>query len=90
MWKEGLSWTKTHDEVTENPDGTFTKMRVQGGPFFNIKIHFYIGCRPTPTWAIGYGNEGDGKFFTRVGQWMKKKGLGNIGVALRFKNWRGE
>jgi hypothetical protein len=85
IWKKGISWTKTHYETVYNPDGTLTKVRVQGGPFIFYRfgcIEFYLGFRPTAPWGAGYGNEGDlgtGWF----GRLMKKIGLGNFGFALR-------
>lgn len=84
-WPEGISWTKTHQEVTVNPDGTKEEVRVQGGPFVNIKklgIHFYLGFRPTAPWSAGFGNEGD-MGTAWFGRFMKKIGLGNFGAALR-------
>lgn len=92
-WPVGFSWTKGYMAETTNPDGTISKMGVHGGPFFwlpiqvtkKFRIEIYAGFRPTPTWGIGYGNEGDGKIFTKIGQWLKKKGWGNLGFAFRFK-----
>ena len=92
-WTKGFSWTKGHWERTTNPDNTVSRMHVHAGPFFwlplqitkNFRIEIYAGFRPTPTWGVGYGNEGDGKIFTRIGQWMKNKGWGNLGFAFRFK-----
>lgn len=98
-WKIGFSWTEGHWENTTNPDNTVSTMYVHGGLFFwlplqitnTMRIETYIGFRPTPTWSIGYGNEGDGKFFTRIGQWMKRKGWGNFGIALRIKKkWQAD
>lgn len=92
-WKQGITWTKTHWADNTNPDGTTVRLRVQGGPFlwyqFNISetryLEIYAGFRPTPTWGIGYGNEGDGWLFTKIGQFMKRIGCGNLGFAFRLK-----
>lgn len=99
MWPIGISWTKGYMAETVNPDLTSSKIKVHGGPFFYLPIDFaigirrmrrfriemYAGFRPTPTWGIGYGNEGDGKIFTKLGQWLKKQGWGNLGFAFRIK-----
>lgn len=93
MWKTGISWTKGYMAETTNPDGTISKIGVHGGLFIwlpielnnKYRLEMYIGFRPTPTWGIGYGNEGDGKLFTKLGQWLKSKGWGNLGIACRLK-----
>lgn len=91
-WIKGLTWTKGYSSFTTNPDGTVGIMWVHGGAFYwnqfslweGRYLEFYIGFRPTPTWGIGYGNEGDG-IFTKIGQFLKKHGWGNLGFALRLK-----
>ena len=86
MWLIGFSWTTGYETQTTNPDGTKEIIRVHGGPFyFNPSlfglVYIYAGFRPTPTWGPGYGDEGLlGKTFAR---WMKGKGWGNLGIALR-------
>jgi len=84
-WKIGLTWTKGYWAETENPDGTKEDMYVHGGPFyFNPSlfglIYIYGGFRPTPTWSANYGDEG---LLTPIARWLKKKGWGNLGFALR-------
>lgn len=91
-----FSWTKGRWDVTTVPaDKTKSGVAetydiyVHGGPFiwFEDKWFikkFYFGFRPTPPWPIGYGNEGDG-IFGNLGRWLKRKNMGNLGFALRFK-----
>jgi len=82
-WKKGLTWTHGHEEITTNPDGTREPLWVHGGPFYfhnGKRIYLYVGFRPTPTWGPGYGDEG---WFGGVARWLKRKGWGNIGIALR-------
>ena len=72
-WKIGWSWTENNGPL------------VHSGPFyFNPKflnlVEFYIGFRPTAPGPIGWGNEG---LLVPVAQWLKKKGWGNFGIALR-------
>ena len=85
MWPTGFSWTQTHIEKTTNPDGSREYMKVHGGPFyFNPsvfgRIYIYIGFRPTATWGAGYGDEG---WLAPLARWLKRKGWGNFGIALR-------
>ncbi len=84
-WPQGISWTKGRWETTVMPDGTTKELYLQCGLFyFNPSIfgivYFYIGFRPTPPWAEGYGDEG---LFGSVARWMKRHGFGNLGIALR-------
>lgn len=88
-WTIGWSWTQGHKEITTNPDGTREEMWVHGGPFyfnpfFLGGMYTYFGFRPTPTWGVGYGDEG---LLTPLAQSMKRAGWGNFGIALRFK-WK--
>lgn len=74
-----------HYEMTINPDGTKVGLYVHGGPFyFNPSllglVYVYIGFRPTPTWGVGYGDEG---WLAPVARWLKRKGWGNFGIAVR-------
>lgn len=93
MWPIGFSWTKGCLVKITNPDNSISEVNVHAGPFFYLpfnflkrfKVEFYIGFRPTPIWDVGYNNEGDGKFFTKLRQWLKKKGWGNLGFAFRVK-----
>ena len=89
MWPIGCSWTKGYIAETTNPDGTISKMKVHSGPFFwlpiqtrKYRIEMYAGFRPTPTWDVGYGNEG---IIAKLSRWLKKKGWGNLGFAFRVK-----
>lgn len=92
-WEKGISWTKGAWTTTTNPDGSIIPIRVHGGLFIwlpinltkSLRLEFYAGFRPTPTWGIGYGNEGDTRLFTMLGQWLKQVGWGNLGLALRLK-----
>ncbi len=93
-WKKGFSWTEGYIAETKNPDGTITKIKVHSGPFFWFPIRIkdyvlevYLGFRPTPTWDVGYGNEG---LFPKIAQWLKKKGWGNLGFAFRIKKVKGK
>ena len=90
-WQQGITWTKGYLAVTGNPDGSQKEINVHAGPFvfFDVafvffRVQFYAGFRPTPTWSSGYGNEGEG-LFGHLGRWMKNKGWGNLGLALRVK-----
>jgi len=70
---------------TTNPDGTKEDIYVHGGPFLFYpdlfgRIYLYAFFRPTPTWGVGYGDEG---WAAPIARWLKKKGWGNIGFALR-------
>ena len=84
-WPIGLSWTRGHREMTTNPDGTTEQMGVHGGPFyFNPSLfgafYCYAGFRPTATWAPGYGDEG---LLGPLARFLKRRGWGNLGFALR-------
>lgn len=95
QWIEGLTYTKGYHTFTTNPDDSVGIIYVHGGLFFWKRfylsdkkyIEVYAGFRPTPPWSVGYGNEGDG-IFTKSGQWLKKKGWGNLGFAIRLKTIR--
>lgn len=92
-WPKGVSWTKGYVAETGNPDGTKSAMPVHSGPFLFLHLPFtgkrrimlYAGFRPTPTWGVGYGNEGDIGPLVRVSHYLKNKGWGNLGVALRVE-----
>lgn len=85
-WPTGLTQTQSHDEVVTNPDGTHATIHVHGGPFFFYpkalggRVFFYIGFRPTATWGAGYGDEG---WLAPLARWLKRRGWGNFGIALR-------
>ncbi len=84
-WPTGFSWTRGHDEMTTNPDGTQEPMHVHGGPFyFNPsllgRLYCYLGFRPTATWGPGYGDEGVLGGLARL---LKRRGWGNLGMAVR-------
>ncbi len=84
-WPLGLSWTVGHREITTNPDGTTEELGVHGGPFYYNPailgcIYFYMGFRPTATWGPGYGDEG---WCGRAARFLKRRGWGNMGLALR-------
>ncbi len=84
-WAKGWSWTEGHWELTTNPDKSKEWMRVHGGPFyFNPsilgRVYVYCGFRPTATWGAGYGDEG---WLTPLARWLKRRGCGNFGIALR-------
>ena len=84
-WIVGLSWTKGYTATTENPDGSKEKIGVHGGPFYYNprlfgRVYIYAGFRPTPTWGPGWGDEG---WFDGIARWMKRRGWGNLGVAIR-------
>ena len=90
-WVKGLTWTPFLLTTTTNPDGSIQTARVHAGLFLWFQIpcksrylEVYAGFRPTPVWSVGFGNEGDG-VFTKLGQWLKKKGWGNLGFACRIK-----
>jgi hypothetical protein len=90
VWIKGLTWTPFQLTTTTNPDGSVQASKVHAGLFlwFTMSlwegryIEVYAGFRPTPVWSSGYGNEG---ILTSISQWLKKKGLGNLGFALRLK-----
>ena len=88
-WPKFFSWTKGYMAITKNPDGSIEKINVHSGPFFwlpidfgGLKLEMYAGFRPTPTWSKGQGNEG---LLPKLAQWLKDKGWGNLGIALRIK-----
>lgn len=86
-WQEGLTWTSAgYDVITQNPDNTQSIIGLHSGPFYFNKRLFgilfvYVGFRPTPTWGIGYGDEG---ILGGIARYMKRKGCGNFGIALRL------
>jgi hypothetical protein len=93
-WPTWISWTRGYLAETKNPDGTVEKMNVHSGPFFWLpinlggkKLEIYLGFRPTPVWGLGkdgtgYGNMG---LLPKLALWLRKKGFGNLGLALRIK-----
>lgn len=91
-WIKGFSITPGYSTYTTNPDSSVVTAKVHGGLFYwnqfplwkGRYLEVYFGFRPTPTWGVGYGNEGDG-LFTKLGQYLKKKGWGNLGFAFRLK-----
>ena len=86
-WPIGWSWTQGRMEMTGDPDGKQRPMGVHGGPFFFNprlfgRVYVYAGFRPTPPWSPGFGDEGPW-WWVPVAQWLKRKGFGNFGIALR-------
>lgn len=92
-WPLGWSYTSGGIKITVDPDGEHRPIGVHGGWFyFNPDLpwwipyftYFYAGWRPTPTWSVGFGNEGPW-WWVPVSHWMKEHGYGNLGIALRKK-----
>lgn len=89
-WPVWFSWTKGKIDKSYDIDGKEFTMQIHGGLFFWLPFEItkrcwfecYIGFRPSCPWPIGQGNEG---LFASIAQWLKKKGYGNLGFALRFK-----
>lgn len=90
QWIMGLTWTDGYGGVTTNPDGSVEMAKVHSGLFYWNKfdlwqgryLEVYAGFRPTPTWSVGFGNEGISVWWAHF---KKRHGFGNLGSSFRLK-----